>query len=213
MDFRKHQPRYRLPMHPHARRGADGSRVRRQPVAASLSRPDRTSFAGPQDGPVPESGGFTGIAHPTSASSRMNEGHLMARSSFVKRLLRVLGALSSGAGHEKRLSRSRRFAGLENLEGRALMATINASGVITATPAGRTSTTRSIWRTPARATRASARSGMPGSPARISSPAARSPSARPPAGRTPSSTRGPAMVSPSSSSQMRLRMTCSRGTH
>jgi hypothetical protein len=48
----------------------------------------------------------------------------------------VLGALSPDSGHKKRRSRVRRFTGLEYLEGRALMATINASGVISSTAAG-----------------------------------------------------------------------------
>ena len=60
----------------------------------------------------------------------------MSRSSFVGRLHRVLDALSPGRGHERRRSRARRFTGLEYLEGRALMATINASGVISSTAAG-----------------------------------------------------------------------------
>src|SRR3954469_7823074 len=60
----------------------------------------------------------------------------MSRSLFVTRLHRVLGALSPGGGHKTRRSRARRFSGLESLEGRALMATINASAVISSTPAG-----------------------------------------------------------------------------
>ena len=60
----------------------------------------------------------------------------MSRSFFVGRLHRVLGALSPGSGHKRRRSWSRRFTGLEYLEGRALMATINASGVISSTAAG-----------------------------------------------------------------------------
>ena len=60
----------------------------------------------------------------------------MLRSFFVGRLHRVLDALSPGGGREKRRSRARRFTGLEYLEGRALMATINASGVISSTAAG-----------------------------------------------------------------------------
>jgi hypothetical protein len=55
---------------------------------------------------------------------------------FVERLRRVLGVLSPARGHEKRRSWARRFAGLDALEGRALMATINASGVITSTAVG-----------------------------------------------------------------------------
>src|SRR3954469_25608013 len=54
---------------------------------------------------------------------------------LVGRLRRVLGALSPG-GRRKRRSRARRFTGLEALEGRALLATINASGVISSTAAG-----------------------------------------------------------------------------
>jgi hypothetical protein len=60
----------------------------------------------------------------------------MAPSSFLQRLHRVLGAFSSGGGHEKRLSRSHHFTRLEHLEERALMATINASAVISSTAAG-----------------------------------------------------------------------------
>src|SRR4051794_10777248 len=60
----------------------------------------------------------------------------MSRSLFVTRLHRVLGALSPGGDHKTRRSRARRFTGLEYLEGRALMATINASAVISSTPAG-----------------------------------------------------------------------------
>ncbi len=60
----------------------------------------------------------------------------MSRSFFVTQLHQVLGALSPGGGHKKRRSRARRFTGLEYLEGRALMATINASGVITSTATG-----------------------------------------------------------------------------
>ena len=60
----------------------------------------------------------------------------MSRSLFVRRLHRVLDALSAGSGDKQRRSRARRFTGLEYLEGRALMATINASGVISSTAAG-----------------------------------------------------------------------------
>ncbi len=60
----------------------------------------------------------------------------MSRSFFVTRLQRVLGALSPGGGPKRRRSRARRFTGLEYLEGRALLATINASGVISSTAAG-----------------------------------------------------------------------------
>jgi hypothetical protein len=60
----------------------------------------------------------------------------MTRSPFLERLHRVLRTLSSGGGRERRRSGSRRFARLEDLESRALMATINASGVISATAAG-----------------------------------------------------------------------------
>ena len=60
----------------------------------------------------------------------------MSRSFFVGRLHRVLGALAPGSGHKKRRSRARRFTGLEYLEGRAFLATINASGVISSTAAG-----------------------------------------------------------------------------
>src|SRR4051794_18227045 len=60
----------------------------------------------------------------------------MLESFFVGRLRRVLGALSAGGGRRKRRSRARRFTGLEALEGRALLATINASGVISSTAAG-----------------------------------------------------------------------------
>src|SRR3954454_3274416 len=59
----------------------------------------------------------------------------MSESFFVGRLCHVLGALSPG-GRRKRRSRARRFTGLESLEGRALMATINASAVISSTAAG-----------------------------------------------------------------------------
>ena len=60
----------------------------------------------------------------------------MSGSFFVRRLHRVLGGLSPGSGPKKRRSWARRFTGLEYLEGRALMATINASGVISSTAAG-----------------------------------------------------------------------------
>jgi hypothetical protein len=60
----------------------------------------------------------------------------MSRSFFTRPLRRILDALSPGGGHKKRRSRARRFTGLENLEGRALMATINASGVISSAAAG-----------------------------------------------------------------------------
>ena len=60
----------------------------------------------------------------------------MARFFSFKRLHEVLGSLAPGSGHEKRRSRARRFTGLEYLEGRALMATINASAVISSTPVG-----------------------------------------------------------------------------
>src|SRR4051794_8641399 len=60
----------------------------------------------------------------------------MSRSFFAARLHRVLGALSPGGGRRAHRSRARRFTGLESLEGRALMATINASGVISSTAAG-----------------------------------------------------------------------------
>jgi hypothetical protein len=55
---------------------------------------------------------------------------------FVRRLHRILGGLSPGDVSKKRRSWARRFTGLEYLEGRALMATINASGVISSTAAG-----------------------------------------------------------------------------
>jgi hypothetical protein len=60
----------------------------------------------------------------------------MLRSFFVGRLRRILGASSTGGGREMRRTRARRFIGLEPLEGRALMSTINASGVISSTPVG-----------------------------------------------------------------------------
>ncbi len=60
----------------------------------------------------------------------------MARSFFVRQLHRALGTLSPKSGHRRRRSWERRFTGLESLEGRALMATINASGVISSTPVG-----------------------------------------------------------------------------
>jgi hypothetical protein len=59
----------------------------------------------------------------------------MSRSFFSTQLQRVLGGFSPG-GHKKRRCRAHRFTGLECLEGRALLATINASGVISSTPAG-----------------------------------------------------------------------------
>jgi hypothetical protein len=58
------------------------------------------------------------------------------RFSFVARLHRRLSALASGAGHKKRPERAHRFTGLESLERRDVPATINASGVFTATAAG-----------------------------------------------------------------------------
>jgi hypothetical protein len=60
----------------------------------------------------------------------------MLRSFFVGRFRRNLGVLSTGGGRERRRTRARRFNGLEPLEGRALMATINASAVISSAPAG-----------------------------------------------------------------------------
>ena len=60
----------------------------------------------------------------------------MSRSFFVRRLYRVLDAFWPGIGQKRRWSWARRFTGLEYLEGRALMATINASGVISSTAAG-----------------------------------------------------------------------------
>ena len=60
----------------------------------------------------------------------------MSRTSLGGRMHRVLDALLPGRVPAKRRSRARRFTGLEYLEGRALMATINASGVISATAAG-----------------------------------------------------------------------------
>jgi hypothetical protein len=60
----------------------------------------------------------------------------MARSFFVRRIHHLVGCLSSGRGNKRRRSRARRFTGLEYLEGRALMATINASGVISSTAVG-----------------------------------------------------------------------------
>jgi hypothetical protein len=59
----------------------------------------------------------------------------MSRSFFVRQLQELLGALSPGNGRKKRRSRARRFTGLEYLEGRALMATINPSAVISSAPA------------------------------------------------------------------------------
>ncbi len=60
----------------------------------------------------------------------------MARSFFVRQLHRALDALLPKSGHRRRRSWERRFSGLEYLEGRALMATINASGVISSTAVG-----------------------------------------------------------------------------
>src|SRR5438270_514895 len=60
----------------------------------------------------------------------------MSESFFAGRLRRVLGALSPSGGRRKRRSRARRFTGLEALEGRALLATIDATGVISSTAAG-----------------------------------------------------------------------------
>src|SRR5881275_856778 len=59
----------------------------------------------------------------------------MSGSFFAGRLHRILGGLASG-GYKRRRSWARRFTGLEYLEGRALMATINASAVISSAPAG-----------------------------------------------------------------------------
>ena len=61
---------------------------------------------------------------------------LMSRSCFVGRVRQALGGLAHGGGRKDRRSRALRFTGLECLEGRALMATINASGVISSTAAG-----------------------------------------------------------------------------
>lgn len=60
----------------------------------------------------------------------------MSRSLFGTRLSQVFGALGAGGRLRERRSRARRFPGLEHLEGRALMATINASGVISSAAAG-----------------------------------------------------------------------------
>jgi hypothetical protein len=60
----------------------------------------------------------------------------MSRSVFFGPLHRVLGALAPADGHKKRQSRARQFTGLEYLEGRALMATINPSAVISSTAVG-----------------------------------------------------------------------------
>ncbi len=60
----------------------------------------------------------------------------MSRVLFGGRLHQIVDALWSGSGHKRRRSRARRFTGLEYLEGRALMATINASAVISSTAAG-----------------------------------------------------------------------------
>jgi hypothetical protein len=54
----------------------------------------------------------------------------MDRSLFVRRLHRLLGALTRGESHTRRPDRGHRATGLEYLEGRAVPATINASGVI-----------------------------------------------------------------------------------
>lgn len=60
----------------------------------------------------------------------------MSESLIFKRLHRVLGGRPPGGVNKERTSRARRFTGLECLEGRAVPATINASGVISATAAG-----------------------------------------------------------------------------
>jgi hypothetical protein len=59
----------------------------------------------------------------------------MTRSFFLGPFHRILGVLSPG-GDEKRRSRAHRFVGFEELEGRALMATIDASGVTSSMAAG-----------------------------------------------------------------------------
>ncbi len=61
----------------------------------------------------------------------------MLRSFFVRPLHRILAALSPG-GHEKRRSRAHRYIGVEELEGRALMAAIDAGGGISSMAAGST---------------------------------------------------------------------------
>ncbi len=61
----------------------------------------------------------------------------MFRHAFVGPLRRFLGATSpSGGRRGRRTSRARRFGGLEYLEGRAVPATLNASGVISSVAAG-----------------------------------------------------------------------------
>ncbi len=58
----------------------------------------------------------------------------MPRSYLGRRFDRILGAIVSGGGARPRRERMGRFLGVESLEPRALLATINASGVISSTP-------------------------------------------------------------------------------
>ena len=60
----------------------------------------------------------------------------MSRSIFGTRLHQVFGALTAGSRRKKPRSKIRRSPQLEFLEGRALMAGITASAVISSTPAG-----------------------------------------------------------------------------
>jgi hypothetical protein len=60
----------------------------------------------------------------------------MMRSFLVRQLHRAIDALSEQRGPKRRRSWERRFTGLEYLEGRALMATINASAVISSAAVG-----------------------------------------------------------------------------
>jgi len=60
----------------------------------------------------------------------------MSRSVFGTRLHEVFGALTSGSRRKELRRKMRRFPQLESLEGRALMASITASGLISSTPAG-----------------------------------------------------------------------------
>ena len=60
----------------------------------------------------------------------------MSRSLFGTRLHQVFGALTSGSRRKERRPKLRRSPQLESLEGRALLAGITASGVISSTPDG-----------------------------------------------------------------------------
>src|SRR5262249_44438239 len=86
--------------------------------------------------PVDQSTTTDKSPYPHLHDSRIFEGSHMLRSSSPAGLPQAVGAASTARRSKKRREPLRRSPQLESLEGRALMATINASATISAVPNG-----------------------------------------------------------------------------